>query len=106
MPISSFIIPSGAQIPASGAGASAGGGLIVAIDSPASLAGTTYDCEYSRDQGTTWIPVKNESGTARQITLAATAGLTQIDPPIRADLFRLNSDTNETADRTFYVHVI
>ena len=106
MPIASMTIPSGAQVPASGAGVAAGGGLIAAIDSPASLAGTAYDCEYSRDGGTTWIAIKSEAGVARQLTLAATAGLTQIDPPIRADLFRLNSDVNETADRTFYVHVI
>jgi hypothetical protein len=104
MPISSFTIASGAQVPASNGYAACGGGLICAIESPASLAGTTYDCEYYN--GSAWVAVKDEAGTARQITLSATAGFTQIDPPIRADRFRLNSDTNETADRTFQVHTI
>ena len=97
----SFTIPSGAQVPASNGGASCGGGLVTAIEFPASCAGTTYDLEYYN--GSAWVPVENEAGTARQLTYVA-AGLKQIDPPIRCPFLRLNSDTNETADRVFVVH--
>jgi hypothetical protein len=103
MPIRSVTIPSGAQVPASDAGAALGGGLLVAIEFPASCAGTTYDLEYYN--GSAWVPIENEAGTARQVTYAA-AGLKEIDPPIAAGLVRPNSDTNETGDRVFQFHVI
>lgn len=106
MPIRQITIPSGAQVPAAANKcAASGGGLIAGIDVPPSIAGTTYDCEFYSDLDSAWKGIVNEAGTARQLTLTAST-FVQIDPPIRADLFRLNSDVNETGDRVFGVHII
>lgn len=99
----SFTIASGAQVPASNEGARLGGSLAVAILTPASLAGTTYDIEASYDDGTTWVPVVDEDNTARQLTLTSTSAMVQLNPAVFAPRLRLNSDTNETGDRVFHV---
>ena len=102
----SQILPNGAQIPAGGLGANIGGGMLVAVYMPASMAGTTYDIEYSPDEGTTWDPVTDEAGTQIQITYLAGGAMFQINPPIRAPYIRINSDTNETAARTIELHTV
>ena len=100
------VIPNGAQIPAGGLGSALGGGMLVAVWLPALMAGTTYDIEYSTDGGTVWDPVTDEAGTLVQITFLAGGHMAQINPPIRAPYVRLNSDTNETAERTIELHTV
>ena len=80
--------------------------MIVAIYIPALAAGTNYDLEYSTDGGTVWDPCTDEAGTILQITYLAGGMMAQINPPVRAPYFRLNSDTNETAITTYEVHTV
>ncbi len=97
-------IPIGVQIPASGQ--NCGGGMIVAIFIGAGGQGTNYDLEHSPDGGTTWGAVTDEAGVAQTLVYAANK-LYQINPPVRAPLFRLNSDTNETdAILNYKVHTM
>ena len=102
----SQIIPNGVQVPADDKGASLGGGMLVAVWLPALMAGTTYDIEYSTDDGTVWDPVTDEAGAKITITYLAGGHMAQINPPIRAPYIRLNSDTNETAARTIELHTV
>jgi hypothetical protein len=94
MPILNGSIPVGAQVPASGQ--NVGGGLIVAIYLGAGGDSTNYVLEHSADGGTTWGAICDEAGNA-----------IQINPPVRAPLFRLNGDTNEaTAAFSYKVHTV
>lgn len=86
-------IPVGAQVPVSPD--AVGGGMIVAIYLGVGGDGTTYSLEYSYDGGTTWDPITDEAGTAIELTYQTGGALHQINPPIRAPWFRINSDTNE-----------
>ncbi len=94
----------GAQIPASGD--VIGGGLIVAIFIGLGGNSTDYFLEASEDGGTTWGPVTDEAGAALKVVYSA-GQTAQINPPVRAPLFRLNGDTNE-ADATldYKVHTV
>jgi len=97
-------IPVGAQVPASGQ--NCGGGLIVAIYLGAGGQGTNYVLEHSADGGTTWGAVCDEAGNAIQLVYTA-ENLHQINPPVRAPLFRLNGDANETdAAFPYKVHTV
>jgi len=95
----------GAQIPTSGD--AVGGGMIVAVYLGAGGDGTTYSLEYSPDGGTTWDPITDEAGTAIELTYVSGGAIHQINPPIRAPLFRVNSDTNEAdAALSYEVHTV
>lgn len=104
MAILSNSIPVGAQIPA--AGNNIGGGLIVAIYLGAGGESTDYFLEHSPDGGTTWGAVCDEAGVAIKVIYTA-HNLHQINPPVRAPLFRLNGDTNESgAVFPYKVHTV
>jgi hypothetical protein len=104
MTILSGSIPVGAQVPASGQ--NLGGGLIVAIYLGAGGDSTNYVLEHSADGGTTWGAICDEAGTAIQLVYTA-ENLHQINPPVRAPLFRLNGDTNEAgAAFSYKVHTV
>jgi hypothetical protein len=83
-----------------------GGGLIVAIKLLDGGQSTNYNLEDSDDGGTTWGAVCDEAGNA--IVLVYTAeNMHQINPPVRAPLFRLNGDTNESGAAFKYnVHTV
>ena len=93
-----------AQTPATGD--AVGGGLIVAVYLGAGGNSTNYVLEHSADGGTTWGAIVDEAGNAQQLVYAA-ENLHQINPPVRAPLFRLNGDTNEAdATFTYKVHTV
>ena len=87
-------------------GDAVGGGLIVAIYLGAGGDSTNYVLEHSADGGTTWGAIVDEAGNAQQLVYTA-ENLHQINPPVRAPLFRLNGDTNEAdATFTYKVHTV
>ena len=87
MAIIPFTILDSARAPA--AGANVGGGLIAAIYLPTGSDNVTFQLQYSPDSGTTWEPINDESDTPLAITYLAGGALHQINPPVRAPLFRL-----------------
>lgn len=105
MAIHSMTIPDGARVPA--AGVAVGGGLITAIHLPTGSDNVTFQPQYSPDAGVTWDPINDESDTPLVITYLAAGALHQINPPIRAPLFRLYGNTgNETGDLVCEVHTV
>ena len=105
MAIHDMVIPDGARIPV--AGVNVGGALIAAIHIPTGSDNATFQPQYSPDAGTTWDPINDESETPLVITYLAGGAMHQINPPIRAPLFRLYGNTgNETGAITCEIHTI
>jgi hypothetical protein len=98
-------ILTGDTVPADDLGVSVGGGLIVGVFLPTGANGVTYEPQYSPDEGANWYPVQDIDGATRDITFVA-AGMHNIDPPMRAPYFRLESSAAEAADIEYEVHTV
>jgi hypothetical protein len=105
MAIYSMTIPNGARVPA--AGVSIGGGLVAAIHIPTGSENVTFQAQYSPDSGTTWDPCTDEAGNIVTLTYVSGGAMHQINPPVRAPLFRLYGVTgNETGNLVCEVHTV
>lgn len=96
-------IASGAQVPTTGA--PLGGGLLVGIYFPAWNKTANAALEASLDNST-FAPILQEDGTDLVVVPDDTACYIQIDPPIKAEFFRVNADVNQGAARTLTLYTI
>jgi len=105
MAIYSLTLVSGGKVPA--AGVSIGGGLVAAIHIPTGGDSSTYQCQYSPDGGTTWDPCTDEGGNIVTITYVVGGAMHQINPPVRAPLFRIvGVSADETGNLVCEVHTV
>lgn len=75
------------------------GGALVGVAIPDSMAGASLQVEASFDQGATWLPVFDSTGTRVQVTIGATARYTLFPQAVLtygAEAVRLVSPSSET----------
>jgi len=82
-----------------------GGMAFGALETPAAMTGATLAIEGRQGDADTWLPILDSSGTAQEITFAASSIIRVPDVVFACEHIRFVSASSEASERTLFLHV-